>query len=61
MKNDPASLRAARRHFLAQGAMSLAPLAMSWAIGQDRLLAAPVSQSDQGGFFDIGVPVKNRL
>ncbi len=53
MKNDPASLRAARRHFLAQGAMSLAPLAMSWAIGQDRLLAAPVKPELARQSFDL--------
>ena len=53
MKNDPASLRAARRHFLAQGAMSLAPLAMSWAIGQDRLQAAPVKPELARQSFDL--------
>ena len=53
MKNDLASLRAARRHFLAQGAMSLAPLAMSWAIGQDRLLAAPVKPELARQSFDL--------
>ena len=53
MKNDPASLRAARRHFLAQGAMSLAPLAMSWAIGRDRLQAAPVKPELARQSFDL--------
>ena len=53
MKNDPSSLRAARRHFLAQGAMSLAPLAMSWAIGQDRLQAAPVKPELARQSFDL--------
>ena len=53
MKNDPSSLRAARRHFLAQGAMSLAPLAMSWAIGRDRLQAAPVKPELARQSFDL--------
>ena len=53
IKNDPASLRAARRHFLAQGAMSLAPLAMSWAIGRDRLQAAPVKPELARQSFDL--------
>jgi hypothetical protein len=53
MKNDSANLRAARRHFLAQGAMSLAPLAMSWAIGRDRLQAAPVKPELARQSFDL--------
>ena len=53
IKNDPASLRAARRHFLSQGAMSLAPLAMSWAIGRDRLQAAPVKPELARQSFDL--------
>jgi len=53
IKNDPASLRAARRHFLARGVMSLAPLAMSWAIGRDRLQAAPVKPELARQSFDL--------
>ncbi len=53
IKNDPAILRAARRHFLAQGAMSLAPLATSWAIGRDRLQAAPVQPEVARQPFDL--------
>ena len=53
MKTDPATLRAARRHFLARGAMSLTPLAMSWAIGRDRLQAAPVKPELARQSFDL--------
>ena len=53
MKTDPATLRAARRHFLARGAMSLTPLAMSWAIGRERLLAAPVKPELARQSFDL--------
>ena len=60
MKNDPATLRSARRHFLAQGAMSLAPLAMSWAIGRDRLQAAPVKPELARQSFDL-LPKQPRM
>ena len=53
MKNDPATLRAARRHFLARGAMSLAPLAVAWAGKRDQLQAAPVKPELARQSFDL--------
>ncbi len=53
MKTDTDAIRSARRHFLAQGAMSLAPLAMSWAMQRDGLQAAPVKPELARQSFDL--------
>ena len=53
MTNAPDILRAARRHFLARGAMSLAPLAAAWASQRDQLLAAPVKPELARQSFDL--------
>ena len=53
MKTDTDAMRSARRHFLAQGAMSLAPLAMSWAMQRDGLQAAPVKPELARQSFDL--------
>ncbi len=53
MKTDADAMRSARRHFLAQGAMSLAPLAMSWAMQRDGLQAAPVKPELARQSFDM--------
>ncbi|MED5447775.1 MAG: DUF1501 domain-containing protein, partial [Planctomycetota bacterium] len=53
MTNAPEILRAARRHFLARGAMSLAPLAAAWASQRDQLLAAPVKPELARQSFDL--------
>ena len=53
MKTDTDTMRSARRHFLAQGAMSLAPLAMSWAMQRDGLQAAPVKPELARQSFDL--------
>ncbi len=53
MKTDTDAMRSARRHFLAQGAMSLAPLAMSWAMQRDGLQAAPVKPELVRQSFDL--------
>ena len=53
MKTDTDAMRSARRHFLAQGEMSLAPLAMSWAMQRDGLQAAPVKPELARQSFDL--------
>ncbi len=45
--------QSSRRHFLASGAMSLAPLAASWALHQERASAAPVKPELARQSFDL--------
>ncbi|MEX0817972.1 MAG: DUF1501 domain-containing protein [Pirellulaceae bacterium] len=42
-----------RRHFLAQGAMSLTPLALSWLLNRDQAQAAPFKPALEQPVFDL--------
>lgn len=44
---------ASRRHFLAAGSMSLAPIALAWLLGEDGLLAKPVMPGLEPEKFDL--------
>ncbi|HRX80856.1 MAG TPA: DUF1501 domain-containing protein, partial [Pirellulaceae bacterium] len=50
MTNSPISTR---RHFLAQGAMSLTPLALTWLLNRDVADAAPFKPNLEQPVFDL--------
>lgn len=47
------NMHASRRHFLAAGSMSLAPIALAWLLGEDGLLAKPVMPGLEPEKFDL--------
>jgi hypothetical protein len=56
-----AGLTASRRHFVAAGAMSLAPLAIAQLLRQDGLLAAPVKPPSAPPQYDLAPKAPPRL